>query len=274
MKQLPIGIFDSGIGGLTVMQELIKALPHESFVYFGDTARLPYGNKSPEAIVRFSLENASFLLEQQIKMLVVACNTASAYAMEKLLSVCSVPVVGVIAPGAERAVKESVSGKIVVLATKATVKSEAYQRAILKLNPAAEVISIPCPLFVPLVEEQFHHHPSARLIVQEYLSPIRKQEVDVILLGCTHYPLLRHLIQEEAGQKISIVDSALSCAQMVRRVLEENNLLSTQHRPYYQYFVSDDPSHFRKSGQAFLGRFISNVAKIPMQVEMPAMIGQ
>ena len=264
MQQLPIGIFDSGIGGLTVMQELINVLPGESFIYFGDTARLPYGNKSPEAIIRCSVENAMFLMEHQIKLLIVACNTASAYAMEQLRELCGVPVIGVIEPGAQRAVEVSKNGKIAVLGTKATIKSDAYRREILSRNPQAQVVSVACPLFVPLVEEQFTKHPAARLIVRDYLSALKGQ-VDTLLLGCTHYPLLRDVIAEEIGD-VAIVDSATTCALEVAAVLAKKGIAAQDSQPIYRYFVSDDPNQFQRLGKEFLGRFINHVNPIPTQM--------
>ena len=185
-----IGLFDSGIGGLTVLQQLVRALPDENYVYFGDTARLPYGEKSRETIIRYSIENSIFLLDKNIKMLVIPCNTATAFALEKLQKIFSVPVVGVIEPGAERAVEVSKNERIGVLGTRGTIYSQSYQKAILKINPSAFVLPIACPLFVPLVEENYVAHPSARLIVQEYLRPLKDQFIDTLLLGCTHYPLL------------------------------------------------------------------------------------
>lgn len=261
-RQHAIGMFDSGIGGLTVMKELIQLLPHENFTYFGDTARLPYGNKSKEAIVRYSIENTIFLMEQTVKLIVVACNTASAYALDKLTQTFNLPVVGVIEPGADAAVKVSAGGRIAVLGTKGTINSQAYQQAILKRNPHAEVLSIACPLFVPIVEEQFIHHPAAALIVRDYLKPVKEGRFDTVLLGCTHYPLLRELIIEELGQEIAVVDSASCCAKEVADTLQQRHLFSTASRSACRFFVSDDPQQFQKGGEKLLGAPIQSVESI------------
>jgi len=258
-KEKPIGMFDSGIGGLTVMREVMRLLPHEQILYLGDTARLPYGGKSRETIIRYSIENAIFLLEHQIKMLVIPCNTASSAALDKLRSIFNIPVIGVIEPGAHKAAQVTRNGKIAVLGTKGTIASGAYQKEIQRLLPEAMVVPIPCPLFVPLVEEKFIHHPAARLIVEEYLKPLAKQEVDTILLGCTHYPLLQKLIEEVVGPGIHIVDSATTCAEKVAEVLKEQNLQNHPHCPVHQFFVSDDPHKFQVHGEEILGSPIAHI---------------
>jgi glutamate racemase len=255
-----IGIFDSGIGGLTVMREIMLRLPQENLIYYGDTARLPYGDKSKEVITRYSIENAIFLMEQNIKLLVVACNTASAFALEKLQKLFNIPVLGVIEPGAEKAIKVSKNKQIAVLGTKGTIKSGVYQREIEKKLPQAKVISLACPLFVPLVEEQFFHHPAASLIVREYLTPLKKHQVDTVLLGCTHYPLLKQRIMEELAENVSIVDSACTCAEKVAELLKECQLANRSNTlPDYRYFVSDDPVKFQSLGVDLLGIPINQV---------------
>lgn len=255
-----IGLFDSGIGGLTVLQQLVRVLPYENFIYFGDTARLPYGDKSPETILRYSIENARFLNDKGIKMLVVPCNTASAYALEKLQQELDVPVVGVIGPGADRAVASTKSGCIGVLGTRGTVKSEAYRRAILEVNPKAHVVQVACPLFVPLVEENFIAHPAARLIVRDYLKSLKEHRIDTLLLGCTHYPLLKPLIAEEMGDEVAIIDSASSCADKVDSILNQLDLKNNSGRSgCLSYYVSDDPMKFKSLGQSLLGMPIDKV---------------
>lgn len=259
----PIGMFDSGIGGLTVMHELIKVLPFEDVVYFGDTARLPYGGKSKETIVRYSIESAIFLIEKKVKIVVVACNTAASQALDKLQQIFSLPVVGVIDPGAKHAVEITKNGCIAVLGTKGTIQSEAYQKAILAKDPNATVYSIPCPLFVPLVEEDCLHHPAARLIVQEYLKPLKSKRVDTVLLGCTHYPLLKDLIRDELGNDVQIVDSATSCAEEVKNILGEKSLKNcSRNASDYHYYVSDDPHKFKTLGKAFLKMPINHVEAV------------
>lgn len=261
MKSKGIGLFDSGLGGLTVMKQILSVLPQENVVYFGDTARLPYGGKSPDTIIRYSLENAAFLIDQDIKILVVACNTASSYAIKPLQGRLSIPVIGVIEPGAEKAVSVTRNGRIAVLGTKATTASGMYQKHIMARLPNATVKSVACPLFVPLAEEKFLEHPAAKLIVKEYLAPLKSDNIDTILLGCTHYPLLEQLIREEVGEGVAIVDSASTCAEKVRELLELENLAADFHQiPIHRYFVSDDAERFRCMGSDFLGHPIEHVA--------------
>jgi glutamate racemase len=254
-----IGIFDSGVGGLTVMQQLMQTLPHERFIYFGDTARVPYGNKSSHTIVRYSIENTICLLEKNIKLLVVACHTASAFALAKLRQFFHLPIVGVIEAGAEKAVTMTRNQRIAVLGTKGTIQSGAYQAAIHQLAPQAFVLPIACPLLVPLVEEQWFDHPATHLILQEYLRPIREERIDTILLGCTHYPLLGSLIQQEAGEEVLLVDSGLTCADQVARLLKQLQLLSPAPQGQHQYYVSDDPDKFRFSAERLFGHSLTFV---------------
>lgn len=255
-----IGLFDSGIGGLTVLQQLVQVLPHEDFVYFGDTARLPYGEKSRETIIKYSIENSIFLFDKNIKMLVIPCNTATAYALSKLQKLFSVPVVGVIEPGAERAVDVSKHGRICVLGTRGTINSQSYQKAILHREPKAFVLPITCPLFVPLVEEGYVDHPAAKLIVKDYLKAIKGQKIDTILLGCTHYPLLKKLIQEEVGEEVTIVDSATSCAEKVASLLHAKSIVRESTAiGKLRYYVSDDPVKFQTAGRALLNIPIDKV---------------
>jgi glutamate racemase len=248
-----IGIFDSGVGGLTVMQQLMHALPKERLIYFGDTARVPYGNKSRNTVVRYSIENTICLLERNIKLLVVACNTASSLALPKLRQLFSIPIVGVIEPGAQKAVAVTRHQRIAVLGTKGTIQSGAYQAAIHKLAPHATVLPIACPLFVPLVEEQWLQHSATHLIVQEYLRPLKLQAIDTVLLGCTHYPLLSPLIQQEVGIDVQLVDSASTCAEQVKLLLQQQQLLSPILQGQHQYFVSDDPEKFRTLAERLFG---------------------
>ncbi len=260
---LPIGMFDSGFGGLTVMGEVQRVLPYEKILYFGDTARLPYGEKSPEAIIRCSLEVVHFLIEKQIKLLVIACNTACAHAFHHIQASCTLPIVGVIQPGAERAVAATQNKRIGVLATKGTVLSRAYEKAINALMPDAFIYQKACPLFVPIVEEHFHNHASAKLIVEEYLTDFKDQKIDTLLLGCTHYPILKPLIQEVIGSHVTIVDSATSCAEKIMQVLDTRKLRTETEYPLaHRFFVSDDPDKFRKQGPIFLGKSIDHVEAI------------
>lgn len=240
----PIGVFDSGIGGLTVMEQLINTLPNERFVYFGDTARVPYGNKSPQTIIRYSIENTIYLLEKDIKLLIVACNTASAYALPKLRQLFNVPIIGVIEAGAIKAVESTRNQRIAVLGTKGTIESGAYQSAIHKLTGNIHIHPIACPLLVPLIEERWWHHPISKLVIEEYLRPIHKEGIDTVLLGCTHYPLLSSLIQEELGDNITLIDSASTCALQAATLLKKHSLDSPIKQGHHEYFVSDDPEKF------------------------------
>jgi len=220
----PIGVFDSGIGGLTVVRALRDLLPHEDIFYIGDTARLPYGGKSKSTIERYSIEISGLLLAENAKMIVVACNTSSSLAIWKLQEILKVPVVGVIAPGARAAVKETRIGHVGVIGTRSTIKSEAYERAIQALNPAVRVTSQACPLLVPLVEEAWLVDKVTREVLHRYLDPVVGAGIDTLVLGCTHYPLLAPLIQEVCGPEVLLVDSARNCAVAVKQTLLECNL--------------------------------------------------
>lgn len=260
MNRRPIGVFDSGIGGLTVVRELMRQLPHESLIYFGDTARVPYGNKSPETVRRFSREILGFLVERDVKLVVVACNTASAHALEELQRLATVPVEGVIEPGARAGVAASRSGRIGVIGTAGTILSGAYERAIRAADGKVDVTARACPLFVPLVEEGWLDHPASRLIAEEYLAPLREHRIDTLVLGCTHYPLLKPLIADVLGPSITLIDSAEQTAAAVSRELAA----STLHAPTTQsgrvhFVVSDAPQQFVKVGQRFLGERVKDV---------------
>lgn len=253
----PIGMFDSGVGGLTVMQEVMRKLPCASIIYFADTARIPYGEKSKESIIRFSIENTTFLMQYHIKLLVVACNTASAYALDDLKQKFDIPIIGVIESGAEKAVKVTKNKRLAVVGTRGTINSGVYQKVIQKQLPGAEIFSLSCPLLVPLIEEKLIDHPATRLILEEYLSPLRSKDVDTLLLGCTHYPLLHRLFQEYMGDEVIVVDSATTCAEAVASVI--SNEQGLHHLPQYSYFVSDDPQKFQTMGKEFLGMPVENV---------------
>lgn len=254
-----IGVFDSGVGGLTVMRELMRVLPHERFIYFGDTARVPYGNKSPHTVVRYSIENTLCLLEKNIKLLVIACNTVSALALPKLRQLFNLPIIGVIEPGAEQAVAVTCNQRIGVLGTRATIQSGAYQHAINKLAPRATIVPIACPLFVPLIEERWFNHSATQMIVREYLNPLHEQQIDTLLLGCTHYPLIGAMIQKEIGLEVKVVDSACTCAAQVATLLEQLKLLSPVLQGKHQYYVSDDPQKFRSLSESLFGSTFEQV---------------
>lgn len=263
-----IGIFDSGVGGLTVLREIMSALPQEDTLYFGDTARVPYGTKSPETVTRYASEIASFLFKRDIKLLVVACNTASAVALPTLKRQLSIPVVGVIEPGARRAVEVSRSGRIGVIGTAGTIRSSAYTRAIKRLKPDSEVLTRACPLFVPLVEEGWVDNQVARLTAQTYLEELRESKVDTLVLGCTHYPLLKSLIAEVMGSDVTLVDSAEETARTVSEILT----LRKQLRPVaetgnHNYYVTDIPAGFVRIGNRFLGGKLEDVFQVNLDDE-------
>jgi len=260
-----LGVFDSGIGGLTVARALFEKLPRESVIYFGDTARVPYGPKSPDTVRRYSGEILAYLLKRGVKAVVVACNTSTAHALADLQAHSPVPVIGVIEPGARAAVRASRTGKIGVIGTAGTVASGAYERAIKALRGDAQVASQACPLFVPLVEEGWFEHPATELIARDYLEPLRQAGVDVVVLGCTHYPLLKPLLGRVLGPGVTLIDSADETAESVNRELAERQLTADgQGSPEHRFVVSDDEPHFRKVGARFLGEKIKQVEVVPL----------
>ncbi|MBR9989689.1 MAG: glutamate racemase [Gemmatimonadetes bacterium] len=262
----PIGVFDSGIGGLTVVRELMSLMPNEAIVYFGDTARVPYGPKSPATVSRYSQEAASFLMSRDVKMVVIACNTATAHAAERLAELLPVPVVGVIEPGARAAVKATTSARVGVIGTSGTIGSGAYDLAVRRRLPDARVYAQPCPLFVPIVEEGWFSHGAARLVAQDYLEPLLEMDVDVLILGCTHYPLLRELIAEIMGPDVALVDSAAETAREVSDVLEKYDLRRTDPKPpSHTFAASDAPLRFRDIGRSFVGDVLSVVELVDVE---------
>jgi glutamate racemase len=262
-NNLPIGMFDSGVGGLTVLREVIKQLPHEPTIYFGDTARVPYGSKSRDVIVRFSLEIGRFLLKKKVKMIVVACNTASAVALPQLSAKFKLPIIGVIAPGARAALDTTRTRRVGVIGTEGTIESQAYTTAIHALDQGIKVFGQPCPLIVPLVEEGWLEKPVAKEIVREYLAPLLTQRIDTLVLGCTHYPLLKELLRSVAGPKIQLIDSAQETARAVARRLDEDHLVTSSKKPGRRlFYVSDAPEKFEKIGRRFLGQAISTVQRV------------
>ncbi len=257
-----IGVFDSGLGGLTVVKELMRQLPHESIVYFGDTARVPYGTKSKEAIIRFSKENVAFLLKHNVKMIVVACNTSSSVALTALRQTFPLPVVGVIHPGAKKAVAVTRTKRIGVIATLATINSQAYTRNIHAFDASVRVVSQACPLFVPLAEEGWFKRKVTLDIAREYLQPILAKKVDAVILGCTHYPLLKSVVQKVVGKKVKLIDSAKEVALEVKKMLLDMGLRrKANSKPKHVFWVSDQPQQFLKLARRFLGYAIKNIRK-------------
>jgi glutamate racemase len=255
----PIGVFDSGLGGLTVAHAIMRQLPSESLIYFGDTARVPYGPKSPDTVRRYSREISAFLLEQGVKAIVVACNTATAHALPTLRAELDVPVIGVVEPGARAAVRATRTGHIGVIGTAGTIRSEAYVRALRAENPDARVTALACPLFVPIVEEGWTNHEATHLIAEEYLAPFVKDPIDTLVLGCTHYPLLKSVIGEVIGRSVRLIDSAEETALDARRMLAVNGLTAVDGEGAYRFIASDDPQQFLTLGRRFLGSAIERV---------------
>jgi len=257
-----IGIFDSGIGGLTVAREIADALPHEHLVYLGDTARAPYGTKSAETVRRYSLENAAFLIEKGIKLLVVACNTASATALDALRAELDVPVVGVVEPGAHAAVAITRNRKVGVIGTEATIASGTYTRALKALDPSLEIYTRACPLFVPLAEEGWVDNEVTRATAALYLTSLRRSGIDTLVLGCTHYPLLAPVIAATMGPAVQLVDSAHTTARAVRDTLARRRLARPSGEASVSFFVTDVPDRFVKVGSRFMGHRVESAVRI------------
>jgi len=252
--QKAIGIFDSGIGGLTVLKEIVAKLPDENIIYLGDTARVPYGIRSAETVTRYSFENTQFLLTQEIKMLVVACNTATAVSLEAVKKEFPLPVIGVLEPGARAAVAATKTRKVGVIGTEATIGSGAYEKAINRLAPGVEVHSLACPLFVSLAEEGWTDNDVAELVAEKYLAPLRGRGIDTLVLGCTHYPLLKQVIGKAVGPEITLIDSATETAKEVSVVLEKLRWRGNgKGEGLRKFYVTDSPARFEKIGKRFLG---------------------
>jgi glutamate racemase len=252
-------MFDSGIGGLTVLKEVKKLLPQENFVYLGDTARVPYGNRSPYTVTRYALENALFLLTKGIKMLVIACNTSSALALSALKKRIPIPVVGVIEPAAKEAALRTRTRKIGVIGTRATIKSMAYDRAVRRIDRDVVVISRPCPLFVPIVEEGLERDEIALLTARKYLAGLGPAGIDLLVMGCTHYPVLQHAIRQVLGEGVHIVNTGFETARVVKRMLETKGLVKGGGTGKCDYFVTDSPESFTEVGSRFLEEPLKNV---------------
>jgi len=261
MKNRPIGIFDSGVGGLTVVKQMFKRLPNEEIVYLGDTARVPYGTKSPETIKRFAVENADFLMKFKVKLIVVACNTASSTSLDILREKFSIPIVGVIKPGAEKAVQITRNNKVGIIGTYTTIKSKAYEKEIRHFSRDVEVASKACPLFVPLVEEGWLKEDVTFDIVKKYLKPLMAKKIDTLILGCTHYPLLKYAISKVAGRQVKIIDSASSVADEVHNILMALGKLSEQKKTRHRFFATDAVEHFVRVGEKFLGTKINKAER-------------
>lgn len=264
-QEKPIGIFDSGVGGLTVLREMLKLLPAEDTVYLGDTARVPYGTKSSATVTRFALENSRFLLKHDIKLLVIACNTASAYSLEEVKRQLPIPVVGVIIPGARAAHLVSRTKRVGVIGTAATIQSQAYERALFSLDSELKIFTQECPLFVPLIEEGWIEDEVTLAVTQRYLAPLQTARIDTLVLGCTHYPLIKPILKQVVGEGVNLIDSAKETAREVKKVLAEANLLkSTDNVGQSTLYVTDVPVRFEKVSRLFM----SNGLSVPQQVDL------
>jgi glutamate racemase len=253
-KWAPIGVFDSGLGGLTVLKEIIRLMSAEGTIYLGDTARVPYGIRSPEVIIRYSMENTRFLMSRGIKLLVIACNTASAISLERLREGLDIPVVGVIEPGVRAAVRATRNRRIGVIGTETTIKSRAYARSIHSLDPEALVFSQPCPLFVPLVEEGWVDNEVALLAARNYLGYLKAEGIDTLVLGCTHYPLMKKVIAQVMGEDVVLIDSARETALEIKDLLASKALANDSGmEPAREFYATDAPEKFRSLGSRFLG---------------------
>ncbi len=261
----PIGVFDSGLGGLTVLKELLIALPDEQIIYLGDTARVPYGNKSVQTVTRYSFEITRFLIKKGIKLLIIACNTASAYSIESIRNKFPVPCLGVIQPGAKAATKKTISGSIGVIGTKGTIQSHAYSETIYRITPDLKVFERACPLFVPLVEEGWIDNEVTEIIANKYLSPLLDKYIDVLILGCTHYPLLKGVISRIMGTDIMLVDSAEETASETLETLKNLDLLAPKGaQGGCQIYITDITEQFSNISTLFLGENCFPVSQITL----------
>ena len=267
-KEKPIGVFDSGIGGLSVLKQFMRFIPYEKYVYLGDTARVPYGNKTPETVIEYSLQSASFLISKGAKLIVIACNTASSVALDEVRKHVDVPVIGMINPGAAAALRTTRNGNIGVIGTRATISSKSYDKEIRLIADSKEIniFSKACPLFVPIVEEGWLRHEATRLIADDYLSDLKSKSIDTLILGCTHYPLLTQLITELLPG-VSLIDSGEHAAVSAIRVLGEAGLLAQEREEYsfkrqVEFYVTDVPSTFFDIAKSFLGFEVNSPERV------------
>ena len=269
LNHAPIGVFDSGVGGLTVAREIMRQIPDERIVYFGDTARVPYGSKSPNTIIRYSRQIIRFLRTKNVKAIVVACNTASAFALETIKPELDIPIIGVVKPGAKVAAQTTQNGKIGVIGTEGTIRSEIYTKTIHRENKDAQVMGRACPLFVPLVEEGWIKDPVTVAVAERYLQPFKESDIDTLILGCTHYPLLRSTVREIMGEGVNLVNPAYETAVELRRLLAEQGIANDgkiQNREEkYQFYVSDAAEKFMQFANSILPYDIEKTQLIPIE---------
>ncbi|MDH4069325.1 MAG: glutamate racemase [Ignavibacteria bacterium] len=265
LNRKPIGVFDSGIGGLTVVRALHKRFPHENIVYFGDTARVPYGPKSPQVVREYAAQDVEFLTGKDVKMIVVACNTVSSVALDVVTKHAKVPSVGMIFPGAEAAVHATKTRRVGVIGTSATINSKAYVNTIRQIDPDVQVFSRVCPLFVPLAEEGWTDHKATEIIAREYLFPLKRERIDTLILGCTHYPILEDAIRNGIGEGVELIDSGAAAANEVGNALKKHGIENgSSEAANLQFHVSDIPARFSEIGERFLGRKMGRIRKAVM----------
>jgi glutamate racemase len=258
----PIGIFDSGIGGLTVVKEIFQQLPGERIVYFGDTARVPYGTKSSRVIQVFAVQDAQFLEKQNVKMIIVACHTASSVAIDQLTQKFNIPVLGVVEPGVTAALNITKNYRVGVIGTKGTIMSGTYEKKLKERHDGIEVVSHFCPLFVPLAEEGWLDNEVTKNVANIYLTPLKENAIDTLILGCTHYPLLKPVIQKVLGNDVVLIDSAEETARVVKKYLESEGMINKNENPEHAFFVSDIPWQFQDVGERFLGRKLETIVQV------------
>lgn len=266
MSNRPVGVFDSGLGGLTVLKEINKILPNENVVYFGDTARVPYGSRSKDTVIQYTFQAINFLISQNVKAIVIACNTATARALTLSQEKYDIPIIGVIEAGAKTASYTTKNNRVGVIGTQGTINSKAYNIEIAKLNKDIQIIDKACPLFVPIVEEGWYNSDIAHLTAKRYLKELIEQDIDSLVLGCTHYPLLKNTIREVVGENIELVNPAKETAKDLKKVLQSNNLLKVDNtKSNYKYYVSDIPERFASLASEFLNLEIDNINNVNIQ---------
>lgn len=262
MDNRSIGVFDSGLGGLTAVKQIMRELPKESIVYFGDTGRVPYGTRSEETIIKYSKNDVNFLLEKGVKLIVVACGTVSSVALSTLKKEYDIPIIGVVESATNAALSKTKNRKIGIIGTPGTIKSGSYARLIKGVNPDVKTFSVACPLFVPLVENGHFDTPVAKLVIEEYLAPIKKEGVDTLILGCTHYPLLKKSISEFMGADVTLIDAGAEVAKLLKAYFEENDLwCKDDAQKQYSYYVSDNVDGFETLGGIFLEKKIDGLVE-------------
>ena len=261
-----IGVFDSGIGGLTVVKRLIESLPNENIIYFGDTARVPYGSKSNSTVIEYSIQDTNFLISKDVKAVVVACNTASSVAIPELKKQFDIPIIGMIQPGAAMAIKNSINKRIGIIGTRSTISNKAYSQEINAIDPSVDVYEKACPLFVPLAEEGWIKHKATIKIAEEYLQELKHLDIDTLVLGCTHYPILYEIIHKVMGDNVTLIDSGVAAALAVKDEIKKTELENNSgDNVVDEFYVSDIPTTFKEIAELFLGRPIVDVNKVNLE---------